>query len=185
MLAWPLRPHWLYRPPAVIDMTPCPCSKDYALALLQPAVAFSDPCFDAFRADKDMALVAVRVQGEHLAFAAPELQDDEEVVLAALQNGGSHLRYASERLRNDRSVVMTALSQDPQALAFASEALRDDIATVVHALTHTSQAMVWASDRLRALCAQQPGQDPREVLQKAHGAAAAKPALQPAHAAGG
>jgi hypothetical protein len=56
------------------------------------------------RADFDIVLKAVRVDGLNLMYASDELRDTKEIVIAAVNNYGGSLKYASKRLRQDQEL---------------------------------------------------------------------------------
>ena len=56
---------------------------------------------EELRADREVVLEAVRLDGDCLQYASKELRDDREVVLAAVESKGSALQYASKNIQND------------------------------------------------------------------------------------
>lgn len=87
------------------------------------ANAFQD-LLDEFRADKEIALAAVKGNPDMLAFASKELRSDREVVFASVQRDGRALRHSV--LQADRDIVMAAAMQNSDALDYADEALKKD-----------------------------------------------------------
>lgn len=79
---------------------------------------------DEFRADKEIALAAVKGNPDMLAFASKELRSDREVVFACVQRDGRALRHSV--LQADRDIVMAAAMQNSDALDYADEALKKD-----------------------------------------------------------
>lgn len=59
------------------------------------------------RDDKEIALKALRLEG-NFCFLSERLRDDEEIVKIAVQKAGYLLKYASERLRDDVGIVRLA-----------------------------------------------------------------------------
>jgi len=85
------------------------CYEHYALCGL----------WNAARADREVAVLAMQKDGRALEYAAVELQQDREVVMAAVTNWGLALAYASEELRADREVVLAAMRENTYALKYA------------------------------------------------------------------
>lgn len=121
------------------------CLEMVSIAGMQLAVA---P--EALRADRVLAMAAVRRCGGALQFAAEELRDDRDVVLAAVLDKGMALEYASKELQADAEVVHTAVAQSGLALQFAAETLRADFEIVLTATLGASQAFEYADAELRA-----------------------------------
>jgi hypothetical protein len=81
---------------------------------------------DALKADREIALAAVKQYGSALRFAAASLQSDREVVLVAVAQNGSALRYVSDALKSDREIVLAAVQQYGGALKYAVDELQSD-----------------------------------------------------------
>ena len=64
------------------------------------------------KADKEVALAAVKNTGYALEFASDELKADKEVVTTAVNNAGDALAYASHKFKADKEVVMLAVNVD-------------------------------------------------------------------------
>ncbi|CAE7774527.1 unnamed protein product, partial [Symbiodinium pilosum] len=101
------------------------------------------------RADKEVALAAVRQRGLALADCAKELQYDREVVLAAVAQNGWELNYVPVKMR-DKEVVLTAMASRGDALEMAPEALRGDREVVLTAVRQNGGALEHASMELRS-----------------------------------
>ena len=83
--------------------------REIVLAALQEeseqVLEFASP---RLRADFEIVLKAVRVDGLNLMYASDELRDAEEIVLAAVNNYGGALKYASKRLQQDSELKRIA-----------------------------------------------------------------------------
>mmetsp|Transcript_50111 Transcript_50111/g.100851 ORF Transcript_50111/g.100851 Transcript_50111/m.100851 type:complete len:555 (+) Transcript_50111:56-1720(+) len=66
-----------------------------------------------------------------LSCASQELRADPEIVLAAVELNGEALEYASETLRADFDVVATAVAQNADALVWASQDLKSGLYTQI------------------------------------------------------
>jgi hypothetical protein len=115
------------------------------------------------RADAEVALAAVTLNGDNAELISAALQDDETVMTAAARHStnGSAFRWASPRLKGDkefflklmaggcpgrmllvagdelkedRDVVLAAVARDPVALSYAAAPFRDDKETVLAAV---------------------------------------------------
>ncbi|MBA3721693.1 MAG: DUF4116 domain-containing protein [Parachlamydiaceae bacterium] len=75
--------------------------------------------------DKDVVLVAVKLDGLALIAASPRLKNDNEVVKAAVKNDGSALAYASRELQNDSMIVLAAVRNKRYALKFSTEEAKE------------------------------------------------------------
>tara|TARA_B100000929_G_scaffold17903_2_gene13969 strand:+ start:366 stop:683 length:318 start_codon:yes stop_codon:yes gene_type:complete len=68
------------------------------------------------RANKDLVLAAVKVNGLELRYAKANLQSDKQVIMAALENDGEALEYIADELKDDPEVLLAALrSMDRKA----------------------------------------------------------------------
>mmetsp|Transcript_43184 Transcript_43184/g.119442 ORF Transcript_43184/g.119442 Transcript_43184/m.119442 type:complete len:374 (+) Transcript_43184:28-1149(+) len=85
-------------------------------------------------ADRDVALAAVRQNGDALQFASEELRADREVVLAAVRGRGNAVRWASGALRADREVALAAVCQCGTAIQSLAKELLADREVVLAAL---------------------------------------------------
>ena len=81
-------------------------------------------------------MVAVSDDGAAMRHAAAHLRADREVAITAVRQYGRALAYVEGSLRDDREVVMAAVSQDAQALQFAGAALRFDAVLQLAATGH-------------------------------------------------
>jgi len=86
------------------------------------------------RADREIVLAAVELNGMALRWAAESLRADREVVLAAVATHGAALHFAADALRADREVVLAALRQSGgSALEDVAPSLKDDEEVLVAA----------------------------------------------------
>lgn len=80
---------------------------------------------EKLRANKEIMLSGLKIDGQILYYVSKELRDDKEAVLAAVTNKGLILKYASNRLRQDKDIVLAAIKQDKRAKEYiASEELK-------------------------------------------------------------
>ncbi|CAJ1430415.1 unnamed protein product [Effrenium voratum] len=127
------------------------------------------------RADRDVVLAAVQVQGEALEFAAEALRNDHEIVATAIRTSrGWAMQFASQELRKDRrlvlgalhanglmlehapslqgdaEIVVAAVRSNPAALQFATEKLKGDKAVVLAAVSKDGNTLRYASKAMKA-----------------------------------
>ena len=116
------------------------------------------------RADRVVALVAIRQNGEALRVVAEKLRGDlperalghpdqrppHDLVIEAVRSNGLALRWASEGAKDCREVVVQAVRQAGSALEFASEGLKSDRGVVMEAVAQDLGALRWASDEIKA-----------------------------------
>jgi len=130
----------------------------------------------AVRADKQIALAAMKKDGDSLQHAADTLKADKSVVLAAVMKNGRALEHAADALKADKSVVLAAVTKngyafrdaadtlkankdfvvravvagDGYALQFATDTLKANKEVVLAAVTQNGRALEWAADTMKA-----------------------------------
>lgn len=102
------------------------------------------------RADREVILHAVSLDGRYLQYASKDLTADKEIVLIALHKRGYALEFASEDLRDDKEVILDAVSRSGFNLQHASKRLRADKEVVITAVSKMSGAIKYASEDLIA-----------------------------------
>jgi superoxide dismutase len=105
---------------------------------------------EELRADRELVLKSVEIDGSDLKYASDVLRADKEVVLRAINSVGSALEYATENLRADRAFIMIAVEENGSALEYASDVLRADKGVVLRAINSDGCALEYANDVLRA-----------------------------------
>eukprot|EP00971_Amphidinium_carterae_P300397 5968671-Amphidinium_carterae.1 len=114
------------------------------------------PLPEHYRADREIVLVAVKVNGYALQYAAEECKaeeckSDREIVLAAMQDGyAPALQYAAEECKSDRRIVLAAVQQFGQALQYAAEDCKTDRGIVLEAVQQSGQALEYAAVECKA-----------------------------------
>lgn len=78
------------------------------------------------KADKEMVLISVTLDGMSLQYAAEELKDDLEIVQRAVMHAGRAIQFASQRLRSDRELALLAIQQDSRAFDYLEPELKED-----------------------------------------------------------
>jgi len=71
------------------------------------------------KADRDVIMAAVGIEGLTLRFASENLQSNKEIVMRAVRNSGTALEYASDALKLNEEIVTEAIKQDGMALSFS------------------------------------------------------------------
>lgn len=108
----------------------------------------------AVKAEKEVAIAAVSLDGALLKHAAASLRADREVVRAALTGHWSALRHANTMLRNDEEVVKERWSRqvvtDGLALERSTLAIQADREVVLIAVSQKGSALQFASEALKA-----------------------------------
>lgn len=97
----------------------------------------------------DIMKFVVRIEGQALSWAAPELKGHRELVLEAIANDGLALQYATRELREDRPLVLAAVAVSGRALEHTSLELQDDKELVLVAVANDGWALEFASRRLK------------------------------------
>ena len=70
--------------------------------------------------DKEVALKAVKVDGNCFGYLSWNLRDDKEVVLEAVKRNGLALEFASIKMKNDDEIISEALKNDKDAIKYIS-----------------------------------------------------------------
>ena len=68
----------------------------------------------------------LKVTGQILYYAAPDMRDDKEVVEEAVKNKPIIIKYASGRLREDKEIGMTAMNVNKNCYEFLGTNLKQD-----------------------------------------------------------
>ena len=89
---------------------------------------------DAFKKDRDVAMVAVASSPYALEFFDESIKDDKEIVFLSVSQNGYSMQFASARLRADREVVYTSVSNYGDALGFVDPSFSLDAKTAHKAL---------------------------------------------------
>lgn len=126
--------------------------RDVALAAVSsgpPGTGLEDAIY--FQNDKEVVLVAVKVNGLALEHASKELQQDEDVVLAAVSDEPNALKLLDRKnpLRNDVEIVLAAVSQDGWALEYAGKQAQANPQVVLAAVEENGYAMQYAGPALK------------------------------------
>jgi len=88
----------------------------------------------------DLGKKRVRLQGDFIFYASADLRADKEIAMAAVRADGAALQYLDNLLQDDPEVVLTAVASRqtaltwPPPLQWASPRLRDDEAFMARAL---------------------------------------------------
>ena len=76
--------------------------------------------FGPFSDDKDVAMLAVEMNGLFLFYCSDRLKNDKEVVLKAIKGNGNWFIFASDKLKNDIHMVLEAVRKTPDPIIYAS-----------------------------------------------------------------
>lgn len=76
-------------------------------------------------ANKKNVIRELRINGEALKYASPDLQDNKEVVITAVSNTALAITYASTRLKDDIDVFKIVLNLNPFAIIYFSQRLKE------------------------------------------------------------
>ena len=126
--------------------------RDVALAAVSsgpPGTGLEDAIY--FQNDKEVVLVAVKVNGFALKHASKELQQDRDVVLAAVSEHHNALELLDRKnpLRNDVEIVLAAVRQDGTALEYAGKQAQANPEVVLAAVEENGYAMQYAAPALK------------------------------------
>ncbi len=101
--------------------------KKYALIAVASCPYILDDLPDQFKDDKEIVSVAFQEDSEQvLEFASPRLRADFDIVLKAVRVDGLNLMYASDELRDTKEIVIAAVNNYGGSLKYASKRLRQD-----------------------------------------------------------
>lgn len=104
---------------------------------------------DELRADFDVVMTAVAINGATLEYAAFNLKVDREVALLAVKQCRRALEFVGAELRTDRDFVLAAVSCHGTALQYALPEFRADYDVVRTALQRDSRAIQFAAPHLQ------------------------------------
>lgn len=126
----------------------CPASKEL-LQDLASGVLELDDIEEELRAQREVVLAAVQVDGHALQFAVETLKHDLEVVLAAVSENGLSLRHAALSMRSDRKVALAAAKRHGLSIQYMSDDLRSDVEIATAAIEKDPRALQFVADTLR------------------------------------
>ena len=102
-------------------------NRSLVMNILQDHGFLYDSIADELKGDKEILLIALQSSFPDIfMYASAELRADREVVLEAVKINGDCLRHASIEFQNDFEVVMEAVKSQGCALRFASADLRNN-----------------------------------------------------------
>ena len=108
---------------------------------------------EAAMADRAVVLEEIgRFGGTALEFAARDLKADREIALAAVRSFGGALAFVAPALKSDRQVVLAAVTQAGWAIVFADPAIRGDpeiVSAAVRQWPHVTESPALTTDRSR------------------------------------
>ena len=117
--------------------------------------------------DKGIALLAVRKNGENLAFVSGELRNDADVIEASLGGNLYKLRYAPEEARDNKEIAIRALSRYGHVIEFVSDRLKADRDVVTAAVGSAWNALGFSRGGLNDdRCVELAGQRAAELREK-------------------
>ena len=99
-------------------------------------------------ADREVVMVAVKMNGANLQYTIPELRDDYDVVMTAVKNGND-IKWASERLRDNETIALEAVKRNGYQLEFISPRLKRNKKIVIEALKQKHEAFEYVVEELR------------------------------------
>lgn len=103
---------------------------------------------DAWKADEDVVLAAVRGCGWALEYVDKKLRNNRDFIIKAVQLRGEALRYAN-LFHGDKDVVLKAVQQDGHSIAYATDLLKADRDVVLAAVRQNSYVLERVNARFR------------------------------------
>ena len=88
---------------------------------------------------------------DDIQFAAPRLRADRNIAMYAVRQSGGALRHLNDTLRADREIVEAAVNSSGMALQHAATELRSDRTLVLQAIQHNGAKPQLIHRRLEAL----------------------------------
>lgn len=86
------------------------------------------------KCNKELVMQAVEKNGAIISYC-PYFSDDWDVALKAIKENGDSLKYVSDRLKNNKKLVLKALKDNMFALNHLSENLRNDKEVAIFCIT--------------------------------------------------
>ena len=106
-----------------------------------------------YRYNRDLAMLAVSIDGSALRRVDDKFKDDYEVVMTAIKNDkymtGDNIEYASERLKKDKTLGMIAVENYGLSLEFLDDGLKNNEDIVMTACKNRNGAIKYASKKLQ------------------------------------
>lgn len=99
--------------------------------------------------DKEIAIEAVKNDGDSLEYVEETLKNDKNVVIEAVKNKGNSLKFAGETLKNDKDVIIEAICQNINAFEFVDMKFKEDDNFMKDAIIICKGGLKYASEKLK------------------------------------
>ena len=99
------------------------------------------PASEDIRADKEIALIAVKRECTNILYVSDDLKADKDVIMSALENWDNDRPFTDcklpfpTHLKNDKEVIMAIVKEDGDQFEFASDELKADKEVAVAAMS--------------------------------------------------
>lgn len=107
---------------------------------------------ESFRANKKIALLAMKKNGAQLRYVSDNLKNDYDVVLLAVGNSVLALAEASEEMRKNRGIVKAAINHDIRSLSVAHLSFKESKELAVLALSKNPKDVKYFSQEIQDIC---------------------------------
>ena len=103
----------------------------------------------SLRADKEIALTAIKNSTFAFDIVPIELKENKEFMIKACEVDGNNLSYARSNLLNDKDVVLTAVKDNGLAIRYAFENVKKDREVIVEALNNNGNSFKYIPEELK------------------------------------
>jgi len=117
--------------------------------------------------NKEVVLVAVKLDPNNLMFASDELKDDYDVVSLAVKIDANTIQFASDRLKNDLTIGNYILEKNPQVFVSLMNDLKTNIDFAIQRLSQNLQDLRFFPNLVNHIQVQKLLKNKKLILQSA------------------
>ena len=115
--------------------------KEIALTAIKNSTFAFDIVPIELKENKEFMMKACEINGNNLSYARSNLLNDKDVVLSAVKDNGLAIRYAFEDVKKDREVILEALNNNGNSFKYIPEELKNDRDLVMTAVKSHGYAL--------------------------------------------
>ena len=115
--------------------------KEIALTAIKNSTFAFDIVPIELKENKEFMMKACEINGNNLSYARSNLLNDKDVVLSAVKDNGLAIRYAFEDVKKDREVILEALNNNGNSFKYIPEELKNDRDLVMTAVKSRGYAL--------------------------------------------
>ena len=123
--------------------------RDKVLSMVQKNGENFEKADFSLRADKEIALTAIKNSTFAFDIVPIELKENKEFMMKACEINGNNLSYARSNLLNDKDVIMTAVKDNGLAIRYAFEDVKKDREVILEALNNNGNSFKYIPEELK------------------------------------